>query len=40
MSRSDYSSLSQAITDALKDAPPLTEDVGRRLGALLFGVEQ
>jgi len=32
--------LDEAISEALKDAPELTEDVGRRLGALLFGVEQ
>ena len=32
--------LQETITEALKDAPELTEDVGRRLGALLFGVEQ
>lgn len=32
--------LDEAISKALQDAPKLTEDVGRRLGALLFGVEQ
>lgn len=40
MSRNPDSVVQRAIDEALQDAPKLTDEVGRRLGALLFGLEQ
>ena len=37
--RIEHERMSQAIEQALSDAPDLTEELGRRIGLLLFGIE-